>query len=216
MISIVADHREARSNIAMLLRDKPNISVQERELSCGDYLIDESFIVERKSANDFVVSIMDRRLFEQSAKMKADYENVAFIIEGDLRKVRSKISQDAVRGALSYLVAIQGASVVYTDSPAESAALLADMARHRQEGLGYQISLRAGKPKDLRTQAQFIVEGFPGIGPGTAVALLNHFGAVRAILEASESELRLVPGIGPKAAKQILEILTVDYRTTLR
>lgn len=212
MISIVADHREARSNIAMMLRDKPNIDVQERELSCGDYLVDEDFVVERKAAVDFIASIMDRRLFEQSAKMKGDYGNVAFIIEGNLNAVRSKMSPDAVRGAISYLVAIQGASVVNTATPAESAALLYDLARHRQEGLAYQVALRAGKPKDLRTQAQFLVEGFPGIGPGSAIALLNHFGTIRAILSASEQDLRQVPGIGPKAAKQIHEILDVDYR----
>jgi Fanconi anemia group M protein len=211
-ISIVADMREARSNITLALQAMPNIEVQVKELSCGDYLLREDFPVERKAANDFVLSIQDRRLFEQVAKMKADFGRATFILEGDVYATRSQMSPDAIRGALSYLATIEGATILPTKNTTDTAALLAVMARHLQEGLGYEVALRGSKPKDLRTQAQFIVEGFPGIGPGSAKALLGHFGSIQAICAADVKTLRGAPGVGEKTAKQIRAIIEADYR----
>jgi Fanconi anemia group M protein len=211
-IAIVADLREARSNITQALQQMANIEVQVKELSCGDYLLREDFPVERKAAVDFIASIQDRRLFEQVAKMKGEYGRAVFIIEGDIYSTRSNMTPEAIRGALSYLVTIEGASVMPSKNTTETAALLAVMARHLQEGLGYQVALRGGKPKDLRTQAQFIVEGFPGIGPGSAKALLGHFGSIEAICGADEKALCSVPGVGAKTAKQIRNIVAADYR----
>lgn len=211
-ITIVADMRETRSAIAQALRALPDIAVDVRELSCGDYMLREDFPVERKAAGDFVLSIQDRRLFEQVAKMKGEFGRATFIIEGDIYSTRSAMSPDAIRGALSYLVAIEGASILPSKNTADTAALLAVMARHLQEGLGYQVPLRGGKPKDLRMQAQFIVEGFPGIGPGSARALLGHFGSIEAICAADVPTLRGAPGVGEKTAKQIRSIVAADYR----
>lgn len=212
-ITIVADMRESRSNITEMLRQMPNMEIELKELSCGDYMLREDFPVERKAATDFVLSIQDRRLFEQVAKMKGEFGRATFIIEGDIYATRSIMAPDAIRGALSYLVAIEGASVLQSKNTSDTAALLAVMARHLQEGLGYQVALRGGKPKDLRTQAQFIVEGFPGIGPGSAKTLLGHFGSIGAICSADVSMLRGAPGVGEKTAKQIRNIVEVDYRT---
>lgn len=211
-ISIVADSREARSNIAQMLRQMPNIEVSVQELPCGDYMLKEDYPVERKAAVDFVLSIQDRRLFEQVAKMKGTFGRATFIIEGDPYATQSAMKPEAIRGAISYLMAIEDASVVMTKNTTETALLLATMARHLQDGLGYAVPLRAGKPKDLRTQAQFLVEGFPNIGPGSAVSLLKHFGTISAILSASVTLLRGAPGVGEKTALRIREILEVDYR----
>jgi ERCC4-type nuclease len=211
-ITIVADLREARSNITAALQAMSGLDVQVRELSCGDYLLREDFPVERKSAVDFIASIQDRRLFEQVAKLKGEYGRATFIIEGDIYTTRSAMQPEAIRGALSYLVAIEGASVLPSKNTTETAALLAVMARHLQEGLGYQVALRGSKPKDVKTQAQFIVEGFPGVGPGSAKALLGHFGSIAALCAADIPALREAPGIGEKTARQIRVILETDYR----
>lgn len=211
-ITIVADMRETRSTITQALRGLPDVSVEVRELSCGDYLLREDFPVERKAAGDFVLSIQDRRLFEQVAKMKGEFGRATFIIEGDIYATRSAMSPDAIRGALSYLVALEGASILPSKNTTDTAALLGVMARHLQEGLGYQVALRGSKPKDLRTQAQFIVEGLPGIGPGSAKSLLGHFGSIEAICAADIPALRAVPGVGEKTAKQIRSIVAADYR----
>lgn len=86
------------------------------------------------------------------------------------------------------------------------------MQRHAIEGLGYEVALRAGKPKDRSLQSQYLVEGLPGIGPGAARKLLAHFGSAGELFTASPESLRRVDGIGPKTVAMVREVLEFDLR----
>ena len=44
----------------------------------------------------------------------------------------------------------------------------------------------------------------PGVGPRTRRTLLERFGSPRAVLAAAPSELRDMPGVGPKLTEKIL------------
>lgn len=138
-------------------------------------------------------------------------EKVVVLIEGDLHNTSSRIADAALHGALSWLAMLEGVSLIYARDAADSAGLVVTMARHLQHGLGYEISLRSGKPKDLRTLQQFIVEGLPGIGPGRAQAIIAHFCSVHAALVATEQELAAVPGLGAKTAKKVHEVLHATW-----
>lgn len=205
-LSIVADSREHRSGlIPELIRLGAIIQVEE--LEAGDYVLAEGLAVERKEANDFVSSIMDRRLFAQVPLLKATYARPFIIIEGDLSAVRSIIEPAALAGALSYLSVLEGITVLHTAGAAQTALQLITMARHATQGLGYEIALRGAKPKDRRSQAQYLVEGLPGIGPAAAKKLLDHFGSPAKVLSASQEELTQVKGIGAKMAATVHEVL---------
>ena len=86
------------------------------------------------------------------------------------------------------------------------------MARHAQEGLGYEVSLRGSKPKDFNVLDAYAVEGLPGCGPGTARKLLAHFGSAEKVFAASAEQLCEVKGIGKKTAEQIRELLSHEVR----
>lgn len=81
------------------------------------------------------------------------------------------------------------------------------MHRHATEGLGYLVPMRGGKPKDRSSQAQFLVEGLPGVGPSSAIKLHEHFGSPKAVFQADAIALKKVPGIGPKTIATISEVL---------
>ncbi|MCC5611790.1 hypothetical protein LC612_34925, partial [Nostoc sp. CHAB 5834] len=102
-----------------------------------------------------------------------------------------------------YLMAIEGVSVMMVPNAAETSLLLATLARHLQEGLGYEPPLRANKPKDASDLAQYLIEGLPGIGPSTAKVLLSFFGSPHAVFNASVAQLCTVPGIARKTAERI-------------
>jgi Fanconi anemia group M protein len=207
MLKIVIDHRESRSPVFKALQSNPDIEVEICELSCGDYLPRSDFGVERKEAGDFVASIMDRRLFAQVLRLKDEYQQVLFLIEGNPYATRSGITPDAIRGAISYLMTIEGVSIVTVDHHRETTSLLLTMARHLQEGLGYEVALRAGKPKNTADLAQYLIEGLPGIGPASAKALLKHFGSAEAVFSADAAALCQAPGVGKKTAERIREAL---------
>lgn len=207
MLDIIVDHREARSPVWQALHNNPQVRVEVRELPCADYLPHPDFGVERKNATDFVVSIMDRRLFSQVRRMKDEYSQALFIIEGDPYSTRSGIAPDAVRGALGYLMTIEKVSLMMVRDATETSALLVLLARQLQEGLGYEVALRANKPKDLTDLAQYLIEGLPGIGPSTARVLLKHFGSAHLVFTASVEQLCGVPGIGKKTAQRMYDAL---------
>ena len=173
-------------------------------MEMGDFLLTSDVVVERKRGHDFAASILDGRLMPQVKLMKAEYGKVVMLIEGSVHETSSQIADSALHEAISWLAMLEGVSIIYARDAADSAALLATMARHLQHGLGYEVALRPSKPNDVRTFQQFIVEGLPGIGPGRAQALIKHFGSVRAVLLASEEELAKAPGIGPKTAQKVV------------
>lgn len=205
-IQITADVREVRSGLTQALDANQVVEVHYAELTIGDYLLSPEVVVERKAAHDFVASIFDKRLFGQIAQMKATYPRVIVLVEGDVFSTRSQIAPEALRGALSWLAVIEGVSLIQTRNPIDSASFIEVMARHAQEGLGYEISLRGSKPKDFKVLAQFAVEGL--CGPATAKKLLAHFGSVERVYSATTDQLCEVKGVGRKTAEQIRELVT--------
>jgi ERCC4-type nuclease len=57
-----------------------------------------------------------------------------------------------------------------------------------------------------------VVASFPDIGARYARLLLEHFGSVKALVNAEKEELMKVPGIGGKKAEKIYELSRRDYR----
>jgi len=52
---------------------------------------------------------------------------------------------------------------------------------------------------------QFIVESFPGIGPKTSKKLLEKFGSIKEVVNASEEDLKKVIGKKAEVMKRIVE-----------
>ena len=113
-VTIVADSRESRAGIAKALATIPGVTVEQAELSSGDYLIGGGCAVERKAAVDFVTSLMENRLFEQIAKMSVEHERTVILVEGDIYGTRSAIAPAALDGALSYISLLSSASLIFS------------------------------------------------------------------------------------------------------
>lgn len=201
----------------------PDVQIQIKKLEIGDYLCAEHVVIERKSAADFVASILDKRLFEQVTQMTMHYQTAILVLEGDAYDTRSAIKPEALDGALSYLVTLAGISLVPTSSAQHTARVIATIARHAQHGLGYEIPLRYNKPKQVHhhekdglknrvyRQQQFLVEGLPGVGPERARTLLKRFGSPQSIFQASPEDMQSVKGIGEKAMNEISKVMTTSY-----
>jgi ERCC4-type nuclease len=203
MIRIHVDMRERGSSVPTFLGAYPDVELRFGALPSGDYVLAEEVAVERKTAADFVASILDRRLFGQAARLKVLFPRAIILIEGDLAAVPHSIDQEAVRGALAFLVVREGVTVLHSAGAEASAALLRLMARHAQQRAGQPVSLREPKPLVEELYAAYLVEGLPGVGPRRARLLLSHFGTPAAVMCAAAEELARVPGIGRKSAERI-------------
>ncbi len=203
-LTLVVDYRERRSGIPAMLADF-GLIVEERELAVGDYVIVAGQIgVERKAPRDLALSIQQRRLFEQAEQLKAAFATPILVVEGPSLYAYTKMSPNALRGALARIMIHPGVNFLRTDNKEDTAAYLLYLARHAA-GLGvdpldspYKRPARSQDEESLR-----LVMALPGIGVEGARRLLAHFGSAAAIFAARETDLCAVAGIGPLRAQRI-------------
>ncbi len=211
IVRIIADVRERGCGVVKDLYSDPEVAVEIRQLPVGDYILSDRVVVERKSAADFVQSIIDGRLFEQAKNMVENFVRPVIVVEGDPYVVRN-VHPNAIRGAIATLAVDYGIPVVFTRDAKETAALLKIIARREQLEMKREPRLRGEKRiMSLPEMQQYIVESLPFVGPKLAKNLLKTFGTVERVFTASERELAQVEGMGPKRAKEIRKVLTTPY-----
>jgi Fanconi anemia group M protein len=209
-IRIVADYREKGSNV---LKDFVNkdIDLKLEKLDIGDFLLSSDVVVEYKTVQDFVDSIIDGRLLSQLKNLKK-YSRPIIIIEGveDMFSVR-RIHPNAIRGMLATIAVSYGIPLIQTKNFRETVDLMIIIAKKEQQESKNDIVYHHGKPLTLKEQQEFFISALPSIGLAGARPLLNHFKTVRAIVNASEKELQDVDLIGLKKSKTLSEIFEKEW-----
>jgi Fanconi anemia group M protein len=207
---IIADSREIFSGIPDWLSLKADVEI--KQLPVGDYVLSHKVAVERKRAEDFLDSLVKKRIFEQVKRLKEAYEKPVLIIEDEGLFSRN-INSRAVYGAIACLLTDYEIPVIRTRDAEETASLLYAIAAREQFKKKREICLRGEKPSmNLKERQRFIVEGLPNVSAVLAKRLLNHFGSVRKIFNASMEELQEVEGIGKKKAKTIIEVIEAEWK----
>lgn len=211
-VLIEVDHREPTS-LDDFLSQVENTVVERKHLPLGDVIINGKIVVERKVVSDFAQSVKQHHIFDQAQRMAFAPGTIGVVlIEGDVFREHTGMLASAITGAISCLSLVQGLSVINTLHLEHTAYALAKMGQHDRNGLGYDLPVHKNKPTELINAQRYALEAFNGVSAGLADALLAHFGSVRAVLMASEPELRAVKGIGPKTASRLVEVLTTPYR----
>ena len=208
-VTILVDDRERPSGVAEELEKLSGVLVRIEHLAVGDYNIDGTVLIERKSAKDFAQSLMDGRLFCQAKQMADSPLRTAYILEGSTAEwLGLGVSRESIQGALVTLMLIFDIPVFRSSGPTESARLIfyigSQLARLRDPE---HVPYRQAKAKRKKTRQLRVLQGLPGIGPDRAKALLERFKTVRACFGASTAELMEVEGIGPKTAAAIDHVI---------
>ena len=187
------------------------VPIEEDEGDVDRYVLSKRLAVERRASGDFLKGIMDKTLFTSAIYLREHFQIPVLIVEGEVDYEHSMFDPQAIRGALSSMMILYGLNVLSTPDVDETAALIAMMARQEQIGIPEISLIPKRKAADLADQQRRIVEMLPGCGMVMARDLLQHFGSVRCIVEASEDELRSLRGIGAKKAREMLNVLNAEY-----
>lgn len=207
---VYADSREGNSKVLRDL-DTIGVDVKIQTMAVADYQITEDVAIERKTAKDFVDSIVDKRLFKQARMMQEEFKKPILILEGD-DFYSGFINPDAIRGSIASIALDFGITIIPTRNSEDTAAMIKRMAIREQKGEKRSVSVRTEKkPQNLWEQQLFIIESLPNIGPVNAKNLLTHFGSIEEIMNASESKLQEVEGIGKKISENIRKVIESKY-----
>ena len=207
---VFADTREGNSKVIRHLSEM-EIDVKVQAMAVGDYQVSDEVVIERKTAKDFVDSIVDKRLFKQARSLMEEFKRPLIILEGD-DLYNGMINPNAIRGSIASIALDFGISIIPTRNAQDTAAMIKRIAIREQSGEKTPIQIRTDKkPVNLWEQQLFIIESLPNIGPVNAKNLLDHFGTVANIINASESQLQEVEGIGKKTAANIRKVVDSKY-----
>ena len=203
-IKIIIDYREKNSLVASYLISL-GFEIEFKELKIGDYVVKDT-IIERKTISDFISSMINGRLLKQLDELK-QFENKLLIIEGISKQEiytdeNSGVNANAIRGFLLSILLKHKIPIMFTKDSEDTAKFIDVLSRKKAK----DIKLNAGKKiLNKKEQMQFIIEGFPGIGPKSSKELLKKFGSIQNIINAPIEDLKKILG---KRAENFIEIIS--------
>ena len=188
---IIADNRE-KSSLLIIELMKLKFDIAFEQLAVADYLVN-GVAIERKTISDLKSSIINKRIFSQLLELQ-QYEKKILLIEGYEKSdiYAPPLHENAVRGFILSASFDYKIPVVFTKDERDSARYILQISKEKKK---VENSLRYSKillSDDDRIQ--FILEGFPGIGPSSAKKLIGRFGSLNKIFNASKEELEEVIG----------------------
>jgi len=208
---VIADYREKSS---MIFSELASLGIETivKELKVADYLV-AGVAIERKTVFDFISSMKNQRLIKQLQEL-GQYESRILIIEGiEEQELYSNepveeefgMHPNSVRGFLLSILLNYKTPIIFTKNSEDTAKFISVLARKKPREIPLNVTKKFLNQKE---QSQYILEGFPGIGPKTARKLLKKFRTIKDILNAPEEELKKEIG---KKAENLIRIINSKY-----
>lgn len=206
-IKIIVDTREKNSLVASYLISL-GFDIEFKQLPVADYLLGDTAI-ERKTLSDLSSSIINKRIFSQLLEIK-QYPRALLFVEGSPNKPFREgiLNENALRGFLLSVALEHHIPIIFTQNEEDTAKYLSLLARKKENR-----SPSAIRPSKItltpEQRMQYILEGFPQIGPVSAVNLIGRFKTLKNIVNAREESLEEILG---KKAKSFMSLL--DYEAS--
>ena len=220
---IVVDERERNSRVPKFLIEDGAL-IDFARLSVGDYIIAPEIAIERKTISDLINSIYDGRLFIQCSDLIQFYSKPILLIEGNILNLQfenfSEKQNDEIEITVEKILQIYDAlatvalnfRIPIIHSPSAnytSKFLIILLNKAIKSGITINGPLikRIKKGNHVQLQQLSILSSLPGVGDKLAIKLLKKFGTPSRAINASISELSLIPGFGKARAEKVKKIL---------
>lgn len=198
-IIVSVDFREKNSLVPSYLLEL-DYQVNFVSLPVGDYIVN-NVAIERKTVQDLKNSIIDKRIFTQMKELK-QYPLNLMIIEGKENVIYEIKENNFVLGFILSASLEYDINIIYSNNEKETANYINLLAKKKSKA---NISINPKKISlNLNEQKRYILESFPNIGPSKAKALIEKFGALNNIFNASEEEVKSILG---SKTKDFLELI---------
>jgi len=207
-VVIFVDFRED-NNVKTLLEKNGGI-IKEMNLEVGDYLCSDRLCIEKKTADDFINSIIDGRLFKQLEELKDNFEKPVIIVEGN--NFRETMNENAVKSALASIILDYEIPIIMTKNEEDTAKTIYWFSKREQIESERPVGIKGKKkPKDIKKLQEYIISGFPGISTKISKRVLEKFKTIKNFGNATEEELVKIDGIGKALAKKLNKMLNERY-----
>jgi len=194
---------------------KEGLEVEVCELPIGDYVFDDKVCFEFKLISDFINSIQDHRVFNQSIEMAENFEHSFVIIHGDLH-TRSKciamsrnfqpINIRQYIGAISSLNRYVTVLQCYSPYINESYFTMMTQAK---KCLQDKPIVKKFQRKDKNPALNFLCHDVYGINYKRAKTIVDTYQlhSLNDLFQLNPEDLTRIDGIGNHTAKKIIEAI---------
>jgi len=225
---IVIDSREDSilSGAVERLCEEQKVEYQKQWLEVGDYIMmaDTKVAIEAKSSGDFLASIRNKRIFNQTSNMIDNYDVSVVLIYGtfeealkyldrkDNKQYNSMVWKNRLKrmfvGAVGALQIKTQAKVLWVPNVTIAAHCILSMHSH----LDGKFQLKKELPKRQRTDDLRVdmLTQIKGISQNKAKLLLNKWGSIAELSSASVKEITGLDGFGMVLANRILKTLNEE------
>jgi len=188
---------------------------QQKRLFKGDYIINDTIIIERKSSTDFIDSLISKRLKSQVYRLTKAYTNPVLAITGNIYiEAQERISRQALIAELASLTArhnLEGArgkvSIVTFETDYDFVLYLNYLDEKTTDNKPFtNPELDELDKNDIEAVKNTMVGLVPNLGDVLSKNLLRKFGSIRNVANATVKELTEVDGLGLKKAKLIFKV----------
>jgi len=205
------DMRERQSLLPDLL-EAAGLKLKYELLEIGDYILSPETAIERKTIRDFVTSIYDGRIFEQSSELSKAFRHPIILLEGEFSLLKGLVDNvKVVYGAILSLTLNYNSRLIYSPSVEDSALIIETLYRQIFEKRPRVRPPKVRKERNIGVQQILFIASIPGIGTTLAERLLEAFGTPMNVVNAPVAELSKVEGVGTAKAKKLREFLGRKY-----
>jgi len=213
-LTISVDHREGRAIDLLEELQKSGLNLSFETHMVGDYICGVVGI-ERKS-DDFLD--FDRVLM-QAKELKANFGEKAFLVvdcnlDDLVEKSRNHFHQDmekSILGMVASLSARIGLVPLFLSNKRYTAYVMKGLFEKGNDGKVVE-NIKPIRPRETRHDREVhVIVGYPNIDSVIGSKLIDHFGSIQAIVNASIEDLLKVEGIGEIKAQQIYSISRSKY-----
>lgn len=187
------------------------VPITEDEGNVDRYVLSKRLVIERRTGGGFLKGIMEKTLFTSAIYMREHFPLCTLVVEGKINYEYSMMDPQAARGALSSMMLLYGLTVLSTVDAADTVQLILMMARQEQVGIPEISLIPKRKATSVDDMQRRVIEMLPGCGMVMARDLLQRFGTVSRIANASKADFLSMKGIGANKAQQIHKVLNAEY-----
>lgn len=218
----------SESKLAAILKDDAIVSSLPEEKGADVLIYTKQGLVgvQRKEIpNDFLASITDGRIARETSLLPKGCKFCLLLLEGRFkywpdgrialgRKEPSKFTEAQVRGILFDIKYVKGVDYDYTEDAYDTVAYMRAISRWMDKEKHLSLFSRPGGTKGTwviptaKEVHSWVLQGFDGIGPSLADAIIEHFGRVPLAWTCSLEELAKVPRLSTKRAKILWQSLS--------
>ena len=198
-----------------------NVKTEKKWLEVGDYVVG-NVCFEAKSAQDFLQSVINKRLWNQLDNMDRTYEINIVVIYGNMEEAirtvgarygkdlphesRTTILTNKFLGAIGRIALDTDAKPLYVPNESNAAKIITAIAKMQPvDRPAFEPALiKRISTGDLRVD---LLTSIKGVSDKKAKDLLKTFGSIMEIGECNESEIAYLDGLGEVVAERILDVL---------